>query len=100
MSQNIRPKVAILLKEISTLLSENEREERWLKSFETLFKAAEGGDKDLRYKIKRMYGGMGSFNDLVLMSSEYKPDIEGNEKLDELRHQLYELITSNSEDSF
>ncbi|MGE4513136.1 MAG: hypothetical protein AB7E26_04880 [Chryseobacterium sp.] len=43
--------------------------------------------------IKKMYGGMGSFNDLVLYK-DGKVDIEANEKLSVLREDLYKAVLS------
>lgn len=47
--------------------------------------------KDVSRKIKAVYGGMGSFNDLVL-HREGKMVYADNEKLGKLRHQLFDEI--------
>ena len=46
-------------------------------------------DIDFIIKIRNLYGGMGSFNDLVL-SKNYIPLIEENNKLEKLKAELYE----------
>ena len=41
--------------------------------------------------IQSLYGGMGSFNDLVLYIGE-SPSVDENERLDKLRRQLFEEV--------
>ncbi|WP_438826910.1 DUF6966 domain-containing protein [Salmonella enterica] len=43
------------------------------------------------HNMKTLYGGMGSFNDLVLHKAGI-PDKDENNKLDLLRHELYGLL--------
>jgi hypothetical protein len=47
--------------------------------------------KDLRVEILRLYGGMGSFNDLVLYK-QGQPMLEENKKLDALRKELFNIV--------
>ena len=47
--------------------------------------------EDIRYSLRRLYGGMGSFNDLVL-HEESKPMIKNNNELDQLRKELFNLL--------
>lgn len=49
--------------------------------------------KEALSNIKNIYGGMGSFNDLVL-NKDGKVDIEANEKLSALREDLYKAVLS------
>ncbi|MDR6156907.1 hypothetical protein QF023_000423 [Chryseobacterium sp. SLBN-27] len=49
--------------------------------------------KEALSNIKNIYGGMGSFNDLVLYK-DGKVDIEANEKLSALREDLYKAVLS------
>lgn len=49
--------------------------------------------KEALSKIKSIYGGMGSFNDMVLYK-DGKVDFEGNEKLNILRKELYDAVLS------
>jgi ribosomal protein S24E len=48
---------------------------------------------DVISKIKSMYGGMGSFSDMVLYKNG-KVDFEGNEKLSIVREELYNAVAS------
>ena len=50
--------------------------------------------KILQSEILRIYGGMGSFSDLVLYSRG-KVLVEENQKLDELRKELFEAVCEN-----
>lgn len=43
--------------------------------------------------IRSIYGGMGSFNDMILYK-EGKADVEANEKLSALREGLYNAVLS------
>jgi hypothetical protein len=65
----------------------------WSDSFERLYEEAKQykGDYDIDFlmKIKSLFGGMGSFNDIVL-SKDHKPLIAENIELDGLSDQLYE----------
>lgn len=59
--------------------------------------------RDVLRDIRRLYGGMGSFNDLVLSDGSGHMLIEENERLDALRKALFamiidELTTSSSID--
>ncbi|MFN4364443.1 DUF6966 domain-containing protein [Chryseobacterium hispalense] len=49
--------------------------------------------KEALSNIKNIYGGMGSFNDLLLYK-DGKVDIEANEKLSALREDLYKAVLS------
>ncbi|WP_175620509.1 DUF6966 domain-containing protein [Chryseobacterium schmidteae] len=49
--------------------------------------------KEALSNIKSLYGGMGSFNDMVLYT-DGKFDIEANEKLDVLKEILYHAVLS------
>ncbi len=46
---------------------------------------------DLRYEIQKLYGGMGSLNDIVIFNQEGKMDKEANVEFDRLRSQLFDL---------
>lgn len=86
-------KVQILLLELSKLLSRHS-EARWGNAFLVLYKESfryEGVNYDHYFirEIMNLYGGMGSFNDLIL-HKDMKPLDEENDQLDSLRNQLYE----------
>ncbi len=80
--QNYCSEIASLLKSVD--------EESWAKSFEFLGSKTELPDKELACEILKIYGGMGSFNDLVLYNDGALCLIE-NERLEKLRNELYEL---------
>ncbi len=66
--------------EIINLLKSAE-EENWSKIFENLINKYETTSEDeIIYYIESLYGGMGSFNDLVLYIGE-SPSIDENERL-------------------
>lgn len=76
--------------EIANILSSND-EISWAKAFEKL-----GYELDIYYEssidsLKGFYGGMGSFNDIVLHKNGI-PLIQENDELDDLRHKLYKQI--------
>lgn len=50
--------------------------------------------REVRRKILSMYGGMGSFNDLVF-HKDGKPLGKENDELDVLRRELYKQITES-----
>lgn len=75
---------------ITNLLQSND-EYSWAQIFEKL-----GYDIDKNYEsslhsLKALYGGMGSFNDVILHKDGI-PLIRENDDLDELRHKLYKQL--------
>lgn len=75
---------------ITNLLQSND-EYSWAQMFEKL-----GYDIDKNYEsslhsLKELYGGMGSFNDVILHKDGI-PLIRENDDLDELRHKLYKQL--------
>ncbi|OAB78726.1 DUF6966 domain-containing protein [Cochleicola gelatinilyticus] len=72
----------------------NVGEREWTSVFDNFLKEIEVSDKKkLKRKILKIYGGMGSFNDLVLYREGrlcYKENVE----LDKLRKKLYNEITN------
>ncbi len=86
-------KVQNLLLELSKLLNRH-NEARWCNAFLVLYKESfryEGANYDHCFirEIMNLYGGMGSFNDLILHKDMKSLDKE-NDQLDNLRNQLYE----------
>ncbi|MND97989.1 hypothetical protein D3C80_903230 [compost metagenome] len=76
--------------EIANILSSND-EVSWAKAFEKL-----GSELDVDYEsslhsLKGFYGGIGSFNDIVLHKNGI-PLIRENDELDDLRHLLYKQL--------
>ncbi|MDF7671072.1 hypothetical protein PT276_07685 [Orbaceae bacterium ESL0721] len=76
-----------LIEKIESLLKDND-EQYWSGAF-TFFKERFPEDPEgTRVKILSVYGGMGSFNDLVL-SKNRVPLIKENNQLDALSEELY-----------
>ena len=75
-------------------------EKKWLLIFMNFIKELNhDGNKSIYREILKIYGGMGSFNDLVLFKDS-KICKEENNKLDNLRQELYnELIIKMASDS-
>ncbi|MBB3322710.1 hypothetical protein [Atlantibacter sp. RC6] len=74
---------------ISTLSSNDEI--AWANAFEAAGTALDSHYHDSLLSLKRFYGGIGSFNDVVLHNNGI-PLIAENNKLDALRHTLYEQL--------
>jgi len=70
-------------------------ESNWITSFKSFRERCDNSDVEslelLRNQILRIYGGMGSFNDLVLYK-QGQPLIKENQKLDELRKELFGIL--------
>jgi hypothetical protein len=77
--------------EIASILSSND-EASWAKAFEKLGNELDIDYESSIYSLKGFYGGMGSFNDIVLHKNGM-PLIRENDALDELRHLLYKQLT-------
>jgi len=80
------------VKDISDILSSNDEDE-WAKTFEKLSSGLDSEYELSLNALKRLYGGMGSFNDIVLHKNGM-PLIHENEELDDLRHMLYKQLTA------
>jgi hypothetical protein len=83
-------KMIVFLEENIKLLSEND-EKRWAEVLTRLMQNYIESDnkQGVASLIKKLYGGAGTFNDLVL-HKDGKPLIEENNQLEKLRHELYE----------
>ena len=67
----------------------------WAKTFYYFMDDVEQGEWSvIKRKILKVYGGMGSFNDLVLHKDNSPLGKENNE-LDKLRKKLYKEVTDN-----
>ncbi|EAV7067886.1 hypothetical protein D1V04_11965 [Salmonella enterica] len=78
--------------DIVSILSNND-EHSWARTFEKL-----GSELDVDYEqaldaLKGLYGGMGSFNDIIL-HKDGMPLMKENDELDNLRHILYNQLKS------
>ena len=78
------------INDIINLLNISE-ERDWKNTFENLIKMYPVENKDFARDVLKLYGGMGSFNDLVLFKNGILLRDE-NEKLEILRKKLYNNI--------
>lgn len=90
-------KVIDILEQIGNILRKN-RDSNWLPAIENLLsqflnETARETQVILVRKIIGMYGGMGSFNDLILFD-DGNVCYEENEQLDRLRGELYEICNT------
>jgi hypothetical protein len=76
--------------DIITILSLND-EDSWAKIFEKLGFELDVDYESSIYSLKKLYGGMGSFNDIVLHKNGI-PLIRENDELEDLRHKLYKQL--------
>lgn len=77
--------------EITNILSSN-NEDSWAKVFEKLSRELDVDCESSILSLKGLYGGMGSFNDIILHENG-TPLIRENDELDDLRHALYNQLT-------
>ena len=77
--------------EIANILSSSD-EIPWAKAFEKLGNELDNDYESSINSLKGIYGGMGSFNDIVLHKNGM-PLIRENDELDDLRHSLYNQLT-------
>lgn len=82
--------------EITNILSSN-NEGSWAKIFEKLASELDVDCESSIQSLKKLYGGMGSFNDVILHKNGM-PLIQENDELDELRHSLYNQLTQAIDD--
>ncbi|WP_415896099.1 DUF6966 domain-containing protein [Neptuniibacter sp. PT34_22] len=76
--------------EKTILLLKNNGEKNWAKSLERCQKELNNDSVYVCNKILSMYGGMGSFNDIVLYK-DGQPLMKENELLDDLKTDLYHM---------
>lgn len=75
---------------ITNLLQSND-EYSWAKIFEKLTSDIDENYELSLHSLKAIYGGMGSFNDVILHKDGI-PLIQENDDLDKLRHKLYKQL--------
>ncbi|MFJ3485579.1 DUF6966 domain-containing protein [Pseudomonas sp. NPDC090202] len=93
--------IASHLQRIAQLLRDFE-EHSWAQSFEALKHELATDPSHTAWKITRLYGGAGSFSDLVLHQNRVAPRLE-NDELAQLRSALYGLCrqqNSSKNDQF
>lgn len=85
--------ISVIEKIIELLVSVGES--NWANAFNQFRERCNNPDVEnlecLRTEILRIYGGMGSFNDLVLYK-QGQPMTKENQKLDELRKELFHIL--------
>lgn len=81
--------IVAAIREILEQCGENE----WSKTFKYFGDRMDAEGEDVKREIRSIYGGMGSFGDVVVYR-EGRADRFLNDKLDALRHRLYELCRS------
>ena len=85
------PETTILelqLRNVAALLRQY-GESQWSEYFTILADEAVHEPEQTTAKVRALYGGMGSFNDLVLHAPNGLPHIEANDELERLRSELY-----------
>ena len=75
---------------IANILASND-ESSWAKTFEKLGSEIDTNYESSLHSLKGLYGGMGSFNDVILHKNGM-PLIRENGDLDEVRHKLYKQL--------
>jgi len=79
-----------IIEAIIPLLSKSENH-HWVKIFEGLIKQYAFDEIEIKRHIRNLYGGMGSFNDLILQDQRGNLLITENIRLDKLKGELYKL---------
>jgi len=86
----MKEKIRSTINDIIVIL-QGSNERYWVNIFEKCLILLDNDYEQCLYNLKRLYGGMGSFNDLVLHKADI-PVKDENNKLDRLRHELYTLL--------
>lgn len=86
----MKEKIRSTINDIIVILQGN-NERYWVNIFEKCLILLDNDYEQCLYNLKALYGGMGSFNDLVLHKAGI-PVKDENNKLDLLRHELYTLL--------
>jgi len=82
------------LRRIAVLLAANGQDEH-AGTFDRLADQFPEDADSTKSKVRMLFGGMGSFNDLVLHDRVRTPLQAENDELDRLRHELWELSQSS-----
>ncbi|MCA9367879.1 hypothetical protein KC887_06500 [Candidatus Kaiserbacteria bacterium] len=87
----------VIMEEITIFLA-NVGEENWanaISSLRTEYEIASTPQekKSSLIRIQQIYGGMGSFSDLVLSDNNGRMLLDENAQLDDLRNELFVLLT-------
>jgi hypothetical protein len=82
------PSLADLLFEMANLLGRH-RDPSWAIAFRRLAREAQAADAPVLEEARGMFGGMGSLSDIVLYDSDGLLLQKENDRLDELRRELF-----------
>ena len=88
-------KAKALLVQMSDILRSANPGSEWAKMLSYLAKEAYLFEEDFWLKVKKLFGGMGSINDLVVMRQDGTVDAKSSDDLDEIRKQLFSLVYSD-----
>ena len=77
---------------MSSFLVSNNFALDWANALDRINERCAGDIDSLRYNLKRLFGGMGSLNDLVVCGPDGSMDHELNEKMDFLRSCLRQTL--------
>lgn len=91
MAAAMKSEIKIVIKEIINILLDN-GELSWSRYFDKCLKQLDDDYHEGIYNIRTAYGGMGSFNDLVLHSNG-NPLRKENDRLEQLRKKLYQVTS-------
>ncbi|MFC0139351.1 DUF6966 domain-containing protein [Erwinia mallotivora] len=91
MAVAMKNEIKRVIKEIIKILLDN-GEEPWARYFDKCLRQLDDDYHEGVYNIRTAYGGMGSFNDLVLHSNG-NPLRKENELLEQLRKELYQVTS-------
>lgn len=86
--------IVALLRRVASFLSAH-GDSQWARGFERFANEVPLDLESTKAKVRGCYGGMGSFNDLVL-HKERVPLKDENTELDEMRNELWELCQSRA----
>lgn len=84
-----------ILERAAALLADH-NQETWARACRSHASAFANDPKGVKGQVRSMYGGMGSFNDVILHGNDGSIPREENIVLDELRSKLFELCRESS----
>lgn len=92
--KNVTKAKALLFQMSEILLVANPGSE-WAKILSYLARETYLFEEGFWLKVKRLFGGMGSINDVVVMRQDGTVDVKSSDEFDEIRKQLFSLVYSN-----
>jgi hypothetical protein len=85
-----QPGLQDILSEMAHLLESHEQDS-WATALHRLAREAQTDPSGVLADVRRMYGGMGSISDIVLYSKDGLVPTRENERLHQLRAELFQL---------